>query len=232
MRTKQHEKAQAVLLRKQGKSYSEILKEIDVAKSTLGLWLREVGLSVPQQQKLSEKRRLAALRGASSRHQKRLDDTERIYSEAFKDIKKISRRELWLMGVMLYWAEGSKQKEHDPSVGVDFSNSDPLMIKLFLRWLLEICEINRDRIYFSLYIHENAKARLDDVRSYWLRQTGFPPSALQFTYFKKHNPRTLRRNVGREYYGNLSVQIRKSTELNRQITGWVRGIVADTCRVV
>jgi orotate phosphoribosyltransferase-like protein len=33
-------KNKAVSLRKQGKTYSEILKEIKVAKSTLSLWLR------------------------------------------------------------------------------------------------------------------------------------------------------------------------------------------------
>ncbi len=34
-----------------GKTYSEILKDIPVAKSTLSLWLRWVGLSVRQKTK-------------------------------------------------------------------------------------------------------------------------------------------------------------------------------------
>ncbi len=40
------EKEKAIALRKQGKTYSEILAKIPVAKSTLSLWLHDVGLDV------------------------------------------------------------------------------------------------------------------------------------------------------------------------------------------
>ena len=53
----------ALNLRKQGFSYSEILERIPVAKSTLSLWLREVGLSKRQKQHLTQKKLDAAWRG-------------------------------------------------------------------------------------------------------------------------------------------------------------------------
>lgn len=46
-------KEKAVSLRKQGKTYAEILKEIPVAKSTLSEWFRDVKLSKPQVQRLT-----------------------------------------------------------------------------------------------------------------------------------------------------------------------------------
>lgn len=49
------EKKKAIELRKQGLSYREILEQIPVAKSSLSLWLRSVGLSKKQKQRLTEK---------------------------------------------------------------------------------------------------------------------------------------------------------------------------------
>jgi orotate phosphoribosyltransferase-like protein len=49
-------KQKAIQLRMNGLTYSEILKCIPVAKSTVSLWLREVDLSVPQKQRITKKR--------------------------------------------------------------------------------------------------------------------------------------------------------------------------------
>ena len=54
--SKPEEKWKAVELRRKGLSYREILQHVPVAKSTLSLWLRTVGLSRPQTQRLTEKR--------------------------------------------------------------------------------------------------------------------------------------------------------------------------------
>jgi hypothetical protein len=42
------EKEKAIKLRKSGATYSEVLREVPVSKSTLSLWLRDVGLSKTQ----------------------------------------------------------------------------------------------------------------------------------------------------------------------------------------
>ncbi len=65
--SKNSQKEKAIALRRKGLSYSEILKEIPVAKSTLSLWLRSVGLAKKQKQRLTEKKRLGQLRGALKR---------------------------------------------------------------------------------------------------------------------------------------------------------------------
>ena len=52
MLAKIEEKQKAIALRKRGYSYSEILAEVPVAKSTLSLWLRSVGLAKKQKQLL------------------------------------------------------------------------------------------------------------------------------------------------------------------------------------
>ena len=220
--SKDQEKQRAINLRKEGCSYSEILKQIPVAKSTLSLWLRSVGLSKRQKQRLTQKKLEAALRGSRKRREQKIALINKIYQEAEKDIKKITKRELWLMGIMLYWAEGSKEKSR--AVGIQFSNSDAFMIKLFLKWLFEICEINKERVRFEVYIHENHKYRLNKIIRYWTEQIGFSKKYFSNIYFKKGNPKTKRTNVGKSYYGVVRIKVKSSSNLNRKISGWIRRI--------
>lgn len=223
--SKQEEKQKAIKLRKQGYSYSEILKQVSVAKSTLSLWLRSVGLSKKQKQRLTKKKLESALRGAKKKREQRIALINKIYQEAEKDIKKITNKELWLMGIMLYWAEGSKEKEYHPGSGIKFTNSDYLMIKLFLRWLVEILEIDRERIVFEIYIHANYKYKLNKVINFWSKQLLFPKRYFSKIYFKKDKINTRRKNTGKSYYGIITVRIKESSGLHRKIDGWIRGVI-------
>ncbi|OGN05082.1 MAG: hypothetical protein A2746_02290, partial [Candidatus Yanofskybacteria bacterium RIFCSPHIGHO2_01_FULL_44_22] len=189
-------KNQAINLRRKGLSYSEILRKIPVAKSTLSSWLQSVGLSRKIKHILTEKKRLAALRGAASRKTQRIELTAKIQEQAIKDIKEISIKELWLMGIMLYWAEGSKEKEGKPGSGVQFCNSDAYMIRLFIKWLTEICLIDKKMIGFDLFIHENHKHRINNVLNYWVKQTSFPLKEFNHIYYKKNKISTNRKNIG------------------------------------
>lgn len=130
MKTELRDKA--IQLRKQGFSYSEILKEIPVAKSTLSLWLRSVGLSKRQKQRLTQKKLVAAHRGGQRKREQLVLRIQEIKKLARFETKELSKEMLWVMGVMLYWAEGSKDKYYKPGQPVSFSNSDPLMVKVFL----------------------------------------------------------------------------------------------------
>ena len=63
----------SIEMRKQGLSYRQILEVVPVAKSTLSLWLRGVGLSKRQNQQLTDRRIAAAKRGAESRRRTKED---------------------------------------------------------------------------------------------------------------------------------------------------------------
>src|SRR3989344_8301860 len=125
MDAKTTEKEAAVALRRRGFSYSQILGVIPVAKSTLSLWLREVGISKRQQQKITTRRLAAAHRGGEIRKQDRVRRQTDIYRQAEQEIGTVSKRELWLMGIMLHWAEGSKEKESRPGGRVQNRPSSP-----------------------------------------------------------------------------------------------------------
>lgn len=217
-------KIKAVALRKKGLSYSEILRQVPVAKSTLAVWLHSVGLSKKQKQRLTDKKIASALRGGARKKEIRIQKTQVIFQEAAKDIKSISQKELFLIGVVLYWTEGSKEKEQHPGSGVQFCNSDPYMIKLFLKWLYDICKISKKRIDFDIYIHENSKNNLESVIDYWSKHTGFTKEIFKHIYFKKNKIKTNRKNIGNSYYGVVKIKVKSSSDLLRKIAGWIQAI--------
>ena len=86
---KSYLKKKSIFLRKKGWSYSEILRRVPVAKSTLSLWLRSVGLSKKQRQRFTEKKLLAAIRGGETRKKNRLEQTREIINNSILEINSI-----------------------------------------------------------------------------------------------------------------------------------------------
>ncbi len=219
-------KEKAVALRKEGKTYSEILKEVSVAKSTLSEWFRDVKLSKPQIQKITLKKLQAAKRGGEAKHAQRLLRTQIIRDEALQDIKSISKRELWLIGIVLYWAEGTKEKDFRPGTSLTFNNSDPRMIKIYIMWLLKSCDVPKERIQCDIYIHQNSKNNVEEAKRHWSIVTGFQIEKFQKVYFKTNKIKTTnRRNTGTLYYGLLRVKVSASSTLLRRVAGWTEAIV-------
>lgn len=106
-----------------------------------------------------------------------------------------------------------------------------MMIQLFIQWLMRCVGITDDRIFFEIYIHENAKNTVTNVIKFWSKQTGFSKNRFTKIYFKKNKIKTQRKNTGDLYYGLLRVTISTSTAFNRQITGWILGITRN-CGIV
>ena len=214
---KEAEKKQAVALRRKGLSYKEILSRVPVAKSTLSLWLRDVGLSKRQAITLTKKRLDAAMRGAAKRREQRLDAIQLCKRLAKEELGRIKNKELWLAGIMLYWAEGSKQKENNVSQSVKFSNSDAEMVRLFLHWLKAIAGVPLGDIKCELYIHKNGD--VPKATGYW--NCNLAPSKIDAVYFKTNKAPTNRKNVGESYNGLVTVRVYRSTNLNRKISAWI-----------
>lgn len=102
-----------------------------------------------------------------------------------------------------------------------FINSDPTMISLFLAWL-DLIGVERDRLIYRLSIHETADVAASTT--HWARIVGVEESEFRRASLKRHIPKTVRKNVGADYHGCLVINVRRSTELYRQIAGWWSGI--------
>jgi transposase len=210
-------------MRLEGRSYREIRTEVPVSKSTLSEWLKDVPISEEQAALLLKRQFDSRERRATALRARRIATQERIWQESAAEIGAMSERELLIAGAVAYWAEGAKAKPWRTNERVQFINSDATMIRLFLRWLDSI-QVSRDDLVLRVSIHETADV-VKAVR-YWADVCEVDPSVFRRTTLKRHNPRTVRKNSGDSYVGCLTINVRRSTELYRRITGWWQGIVA------
>ncbi len=212
---KKNPKDFAIELRKGGYSYSEIMKFCPVPKSTLSYWFRDIKLSEPQLVRLKKKRIEGAQKGSKAKILKTSKAIEEIQISSAKDISKISKKELWLMGVVLYWRERLLNKnDSDLKKGVRFTSSDPHLIKLFLRWLEDVGGIKNEEINFDIFIGKNSPNLLNEAVDYWAGITGFSKTNFSRYYVLKSSKRSL-----------LRVRVRSSSMLARQISGWATEIM-------
>ncbi|MDN5381778.1 hypothetical protein QEP66_06595 [Streptomyces sp. LB8] len=215
-RAKDDMRERARELRKQGWTYNEIQAELGCSKSSISLWVRDLPSPERRQPDMT-----AARRGLERAVKNRAIAREELRNAAYAEIGPLTPRELFLVGVGLYWSEGAKAKA-GAHRRIIFVNSDPNMIKLFLRWL-DLLGVEPERRRFSVNIHESAD--IAKAEAYWADQVGIDVGALLKTSLKKHNPKTNRTNTGEGYYGCLRVAVLQSADLHRRVEGWWYGIV-------
>ncbi len=207
-------------LRNQGWTYNQIQAELGCSKSSVSLWVRDLPhpepKCTPEEQRARMNAGLARLRASQDCERQ---ETKRAAAAA---VGELSDRELFLLGVGLYWAEETKDKPHARRESVEFVNSDPGMISVFLAWL-ELLDVKRDRLHCRVMIHESAD--IDAAELYWANLVGVDRSALGKTVLKKHNPGTVRKNTGDIYRGCLGIKVRQGADLYRRIEGAWYGIV-------
>ncbi|NMI58894.1 MULTISPECIES: hypothetical protein [unclassified Streptomyces] len=207
-------------LRGQGWTYNEIQAELGCSKSSVSLWVRDLPhpepRCTPEEQRARMNAGLARLRAEQDRVR---EETKRAAAAA---IGKLTDRELFLVGVGLYWAEGAKDKPYSRREQVLFVNSDPGMISVFLAWL-DLLQVERERLRFRVMIHESAD--VPAAERFWADHVGADGSSFNKSTLKKHNPKTVRKNVGDNYRGCLVIHVLQSADLYRRIEGAWYGIV-------
>ncbi len=219
---KKEQKKQALQLRRDGFSYSEIQKKIPVAKATLSLWLKNIKLSTRQINRLKQKRSEAAAKGAQKKKHQAVLIAKTIKTSSIKDIKKISKREFWLIGIVLYWKE--RLYQNDFKKGVHFTSSDPDIVRLFLKWLHDIGGLKKEEIYLDIFISKNKKKKIREVKNYWSKITGFNLKSFSRVYLQKTRLKKTRKKTTKVKAGFLRIRVKASSMLARQIFGWIEGV--------
>ncbi|MHA4777058.1 acylphosphatase [Streptomyces sp. MSC1_001] len=210
-------------LRLQGMTYDQIQVELGCSKSSISLWVRD--LPKVDRRTPAEQGREAALKRWAHEGPLREAARNAAIREAREAVGTLSDRELFLAGVALYWAEGSKSKPYRRDETVAFINSDPGVIGVYLAWL-DLLQIPRERLRFRVMIHESAD--VSGAEQYWADLVGTSRSQLQRTTLKKHNPKTVRKNTGSDYRGCLIIRVSAGCDLYRRIEGSWYGIVGAT----
>jgi len=173
------EKQKALELRKEGESIKFIAKKLGVAKSSVSFWVRDIKLTIKQKMKLTEKG--FSIEAIERRRENRLvnENMKRIaiIDKAKKIIKNISKKELLIIGSMLYLGEGGKTKRM-----VRLSNSDPDVIKIIMEFFRKICNVPENK--FRGYIHIHSHLDIKKAEKYWSNISQIPISRFYKTYSK------------------------------------------------
>ena len=212
------EKNQARELRLKGLSVNEIREKLNVAKSSVSIWVRDIQLSEDQLQGLSirgrskksiEKRRKARLANERAKRAK-------VIARAKEEFTSLVGSPLFLTGVSLYWSEGGKTKRSL----VRLDNSDPEMIKVFMRFLREFCEVPEEK--FRGHIHIHSHLAVEKAEHYWSEITKIPINQFFKTYSKPSKASKGKRDS--LPHGTFDVYV-CDTELFLKIKGWSQGLV-------
>lgn len=132
--------------------------------------------------------------------------------------KRLTHKEdkLKTAAIMLYWAEGYKNlSKRNRGAQIDLANSDPQMIKLFLKFLRETCGVDEERLRARLYCYANQN--IDFLKKYWHGVTKVPLKQFSKPYIRKD---FLLEKSGKMKYGLLHI-IYSDKKLFLQIKNWI-----------
>lgn len=213
------EKERAIELRKRGLCYRDILKEVNVAKSSLSVWLKELPLTKNEKYALKRRKDTNITRGrikaAGILSQRRLEREAKWLSEAKQVFTEHSNNPFFHAGIILYWAEGTKRTNQ-----WSFINSDEEMNNVMLMWLEQFASIERSSVNFRLYIHKLYAH--ENCESWWAGKLHIHPSQFTKTIYKPSGKGVKKRP---EYKGCLRIEVLRSKNLLMKMKFWQRMLV-------
>lgn len=215
----------AVSLRKQGRTYGEIIKLLKVPKGTVCSWLKDVKLSKSLKKQILERSKEKWRKNiitynkvyAKIRSREAAEIRKRFQEKASKEIKELSKRDLKLIGAALYWAEGNIKNRNR----LQFGNSNPLMIGIAMRFFREICNIPKDRIKARIHIYPGINYR--KALNFWSRITRLPKSNFYPPQTQVSRASKGKRPRNTLLYGTLHLTV-SNTQLACRVKGWIQGI--------
>lgn len=208
----------AINLRKEGKSYSEIMRELNVPKSTLSYWLRDISLTEKQNsdlnERLQDKISKGRLKTSIALRARRMVRENRVFDEAEREFKEFIEDPFFTAGILLYWAEGAKKSNY-----FSFINSDPAMLILMVKWLKKYFALESSLLKYRLYIH--LPYRNENCEEYWAKLLDISSENFYKTTYKP-TPHDVKKN--NDYKGCLRVIITRIDVL-RKIMAWQKLLI-------
>lgn len=213
-----HRQRALFLRKKKGYTYKEIMEEISVAKSTLSGWLSGIELEKHHQErirKIQEERWSRNFNLGEWNRAKRQKEITEIRVAAKQEIGTMTDRELFIAGIMLYWAKGYKSGS---MFGV--ANADPNLMVIMMHWFRKCLKISEDRFRASIHYHEGQDPK--KIEEFWSKVTGIPLENFQKPFCKP--PGTGHRKHYLQW-GVLRVYVQRGSNNLQQVLAWKDGLI-------
>ncbi len=95
--------------------------------------------------------------------------------DPFRIKKKFTREELKLfgLGLGLYWGEGHRKNK----VSVRLGNTDPALVRCFIKFLVNVCGVRKKDIGFRLIIFSDIS--IIDAKRFWIQELRITPNQIK-----------------------------------------------------
>ena len=218
-------KNQACLLRNKGFSLKEISLELKIPKNTIQVWVRHIELTEDQKRRLKDKEKMGGYIGRP-----RANEVLRIKIEKWK--ASIRRRVSYLKELpyedekigkiacgLIYMCEGGK---YPSSRQFSFGNSDPEMIKSFLKLLRRWFNIDESK--FRCRVMHRYDQNGEDLNDFWSKLTKIPRVQFYRSYADK---RTINKPTKKEGYKGVCAVMYFDTNLQFELQAIGEAVLKD-----
>jgi len=214
-------KRKAQAMRRHGRSYREIKHRLNIPKTTISDWCKNIQLTPKQIQVLYQNKKTGALKGsyiaAQNKKRKKLLHVKTLYDSGFNEVSKLDKRDRFIAGISFYSAEGTKSDK-----GCAFSNSNPSIINFMVCWFQEFGHVPIEKFRGAIWLHEE----LDELtaKKYWSNLTKISMDHFYKTYraVNKTSSKKIRKNL--HLYGVFTFYV-SDVILARTMLGWIGGIL-------
>ena len=201
-------------LRQRGRSYGEIAGIVPVPKSTVATWCHDIVLTDVQRRAIEVRRGAASRQGVSVDTQwRRRVEIRAVRADAARYAVAAVSDPLFVAGVCLYWAEGSKTR-NDCSI----TNSDPNVLRIFIGFVrnhLDPCAT------FALALNLHGIAAEEASKRYWRTELELPAARFTKSYVKQ--PGTGHRR-NRLPHGICRVRVDRSSNHWHRMMVWIDAV--------
>lgn len=187
----------AIELRKRGFSLKEISDKLLISKSTASKWLKDTKIDKIGIDRLDKKITRGRKRGVNTVKNIRELKNEIIKKQSEALLKNFKSNQVIdkIFCSLLYWCEGGKTEG-----AIYFTNSDPILIKCFLKLLRNSFEIDESKFRISLHLHPYHNEKKQKI--FWSKITNIPINNFFKIYKKENTGKTKKDN----YQGCISLR--------------------------
>ena len=215
VKTRERDEARR-LRREEGRSVREIATLLEVSRSSVSLWVRDIELTPSHHAALVRRNpRFTNQRNGSIANRERSRARRLDYQRRGRELAR-RHNAFYLAGCMLWWAEGAKNRN-----AVRFTNSDPAMARLFVRFLSQCFGVRRDEISIYCNLFADHEKRQREIEQYWLDRLELPSSSLRQSVLNRYSKYSKKKRTNKLPYGTCRVVVH-STEIVQTMYGSIQ----------
>ncbi len=205
-------------MRLAGKSLQDIASSLNLNKSTISFWCRDIKLSDDAIRRIkysgNAKSMLGLMRYSEVKRNERIERTKNHKKQGVNLVGDLSERDILMVGLGLYWGEGYKESNGE----LGFTNSNFNIIDFYLKWLTLFGVLKNDLI-FRLTINHLFEKEENNIKDFWVKHLGVPESQFSKTTIIKTSLKKASIKNKEKYKGVLRVKVRRGLELKNKILG-------------